>query len=515
MRLTLAFIVLLCTPCAEAAITGNALRDLVIAGDQAGVAQALTDAVAEDAANPDVEPTLQRELFTIFTETNPRNDSFTTRWLNAAPDDPLARTARAWYLTSLGWAQRGGDFTNRTPPAAFAAMTDLHQQAFLLFDSAATAAPNLLAASDGRLVLATTVADHDLIPAEIDRIMSLHPNRGSLMRAMTAIAPQWGGAPHQMPLLCDRFASKVRTIPGYTSEICLVDAVFYAGLAGTPIHDQALLALAGMTHPILDDARLDAALSGLGDPAARVATLQSVAATRPLTAAEALALDTATGEQSGSFGFVAYLPALAFGIDALRAKADNDPLNALAVIDFITQSQANEAENKITFDKDDATRRMQTLLRSIPHSWRGWLKLGELTAVARSPEALDLGNRAFNNAMHLSGYSSEVLRLWVSYLAMPVMELRVKSGGDGSAGLTSKELAKRDRTLNCPLVAQTRFYLYACGVEGGSDAGCRQSISQSKYVFAQIDNVVARGACQTEAFAPLDQLLQPPTPVDF
>ena len=189
------------------AATPYEFRQLVYAGDIAGVTAALTEAEARDKASPD-EPYLQRNLFTIFTESHDKVNDFTVKWLASEPDSPYAQTARGWQLYAEGWNMRGHAFARDVFPDAMRALMRDHRQAFDLAQQALAQDGDLISASDLELVLTSTLGKRNLIPIELERVMTLRPNRGSLMRAMDALAPQWGGRTEQVKLLCDRYAAK-------------------------------------------------------------------------------------------------------------------------------------------------------------------------------------------------------------------------------------------------------------------------------------------------------------------
>ena len=69
-------------------------------------------------------------------------------------------------------------------------MNDYDTAALSIFTDATKAAPRLLFASDGLIRRTQSVAPKELIVLELGRITALHPNRGSLMRALPRITWQ-------------------------------------------------------------------------------------------------------------------------------------------------------------------------------------------------------------------------------------------------------------------------------------------------------------------------------------
>ena len=56
--------------------------------------------------------------------------------------------------------------------------------------------------------------------------MSLTPDRGSLLRALSITQPKWRGRFDGAIKLCSTFAKAVTNVAGYTTEVCLVDAAY-------------------------------------------------------------------------------------------------------------------------------------------------------------------------------------------------------------------------------------------------------------------------------------------------
>ena len=174
---------------AHAQSAPDALFAAISAKDIAAVQVALEQSVSADM-DPATEPQRQRNLVTVFTYTHPAIDTLTTEWLAADPQNPYAMTARGGYLSGLSFAIRGGRFAANTHPEALRAFRDLQLQAANLFSEAIALDPDLLAASDGVLTTAASLQRLDTIPAEIERVMTRHPNHFSLRKAMQAAAPQ-------------------------------------------------------------------------------------------------------------------------------------------------------------------------------------------------------------------------------------------------------------------------------------------------------------------------------------
>jgi hypothetical protein len=257
-----------------------------------------------------------------------------------------------------------------------------HERAFDLAVKAVAADPDLLAASDLMLRLTGTFGNFEVIPVELERVMARHPNRGSLLRVMKSLAPQWGGSPAQVKLLCDRYAPMVASVPGYDATVCAIDAVYAGGFWDGDQRDEAHQLLMLTPNPVLDYARLDDAVAGLGNPIQRVKVLEAVKAERGLTTIEARALDTAIAEKAGPGVLVTqdeWKIALGNAVDARRVEADLDPYDPFAVNRYVTTAMDAEEVLGAKLDAADMTARLERLLAQVPYAARSWQLLGDLT----------------------------------------------------------------------------------------------------------------------------------------
>lgn len=511
-------IILAITLCGPAFATPaqDALHDKIMAGDIVGVEDTLTKAVAQDATSG-VEPELQRDLFTVFWVTDPKIDAFTAKWVAQSPSSAYAMTARGWYLHAMGKANRGEDWMRVTYAGGVETMLALDSQALALFTAASTTEPGLLAASDGLLALTQTVASEDTIPLELERIMTLHPNRGSLMRAMYKLAPQWGGDARQVQLVCNRYAPMVTTLEDYTPEVCGVDAVYYGHFVPGQMRDEASITLQSLTNPVLDYARVLDVLDGKGTAANRLAILENTQSERQLSPNEASAMDQADIEVNhrDPAGYYApnYQKALSKGLDELRLRADRDPLYTTAVLDYVHQQEQNLRENGIKYDMNDARARVHRLLTAIPHSWRAWMKLADLN-LGVDPGSMEKVGTYLRNSIYYSNYGSEALQHAVGDLMLQTDMYSKRKATSGKLNQTAADVAELDHLGRCPILGLTRLTLSDCAQQGVSSDQCLVN----GYMFLLkplLEDVAARGVCQTEANAPLESLLPGPVPADF
>ena len=512
----LAMALTLCGP-AFATPAQDMFRDQIMAGNIAGVDAALAQAGVQDAA-PGADPELQRALFTVFWVTDPKIDAFTAKWLAKAPSSAYAMTARAKYLAALGRANRGEDTARTTYPAGVDIMQALDTEALALFVAASKAEPGLLAASDGLLVQTQTVAPEATLPLELERIMALHPNRGSLMRAMFKLAPQWGGTADQVHIVCDRYAPMVTTPKDYTPEVCVVDAVFYGRFTQGAMRDAARVALETLSNPVLDYARLLDVMDNKGTAAHRLAVLDKVKSERPLTANEGLIWDIANIEVNNIQTLPpddtpTYKLALAGGLEDLRRAADRDPFYTTVVVDYISQLEQNFWQNGTDFDRADADKRLQRLLAAVPHSWRAWLRLAQLHYDYK-PGTLQTTSDYLQNAIAYSNYGQIALQQALSGMIIMTDGYSKRKATAGQLNQTPQDVAELDGLGRCPIVALIRIIQAVCDERGIGHQECF-SMNYAFLLDAMMADIQAREVCRTEASAPLESLLHGPVPVDF
>jgi hypothetical protein len=509
MRFLLLFILMLLPQAALATTSPDQFFELIRSQDRDGVKSALTEAIAEDATGA---PDHQRDLFDVFMNTHPDVDSFTTDWLTAEPDNALALTARGWYFYGMGWAFRGTAFANLTPLAAMRKMRAQHLQALPLFQAAISADPDLLAASDGLLLLPATLGNLETITPELTRIMASHPNRGSLMRALHVQAPQWGGDMENIASLCNRFALKIRTAADYTSATCQIDAVYFAHFPPGPIRNRAHDLLLENTNPVLDYARLADATDGIGTPTWRLNALEAQQLKAPLTGDQALAYDNALNEQANPGGFYypdSYVEALPAEIVRLKKKAEQDPFNATAINSYIralqTEAAVKEArsyggefpivEADYPFDPQLIGPMLEKLLSTNPYSGAAWMYLAVAHLGDRDLAGIEAAAPYFQNALFYSDYYQNIMEpIIYIYLSKVTKDRYTKIPFDISA-LSPEELAETDRVIHCPLAKLLVSAAWVCSQRGTPLQSCALGFPENQTVFDRLMQADKRQEC--------------------
>ena len=487
---------------ASAEMPGD-LRALVVAGDIAGVEAALRAAVAADQGT-DIEPDAERNLFDLFTDTQPEIDALTRRWLAEQPDDALAMVARGWHLYALGWNARGTGVARDVFPDAMREMNDDHRQAWQLAEAAVAAEPGLIAASDLKLALTPTLGNPEIIPAELQRVMALRPNRGSLMRALAGFAPQWGGSPAQVKVLCEEYAPMVRSVPGYDLRVCAIDAVYWANFWNGDQRDEAHQVLELTPNPILDYARRLDALAGMGPPQQRVRLFEGMKAERDLTRPEAMALDGARAEIAGGLNTQdEWKIAVANALTWNRTAADHDPYDPQIVTAYVGTALDAEQNLGLAADVPDLTARLQRLLARVPWSAEAWIFLGDLNIRTDTPGTINLDTIAkaepfYINAVVYSNYDHSAVKslVWTKFWA--IIDIRNLLNTVDVSGLTQAERARYDEVVYCPMIRQMTILGYVCRNQGIPDDQCGGFHVPPEQIFDRLRAVIAEGSCPDE-----------------
>ncbi len=521
MRMLFVFILMWLPLAGHTATSEAGLFAMIKAKDVGGVTVALNAAIAEDRKG-DGKSDQQRELFAFFMNSHPAISDFTTGWIEKEPDNPLALSARAWHLYGMGWIMRGNDFANRTSSEAFQKMRQLHQSAFDLFEKAIAAMPDLPAASDGHLVLAMTMGNIALAPVELERIMAVRPNRGSLMRAMGAVAPQWGGDMEQVVLLCDRYAPMVPTPADYSTEVCQIDAVYFANFPDGPVRDIAHERLIDSIHPVLDYARLEAAVDGKGPLGWRRFVLEQQMQKEPLTVKEASAYDFVLATlmiPNGLSGDTTYFKALPDEVTRTREQADYDPLNARTVTrymdalhDYTDTLLFEDPKRAALLDYPDIGRRMELVLSANPASGSAWLYLAQAHVGQGDLSGIRTAMPYFENAVFYSGHDPKVVEAAAFALTPWVIASPYDPQLLDISGLSAAELAETDRVVHCPLARMLILSALVCSYRGINMASCAGGLVENDVVMKRLFAAHERQPCpalnasmqENEIVAPVD-----------
>ncbi|WP_426032608.1 hypothetical protein [Cypionkella sp. TWP1-2-1b2] len=519
MRNLLLLLCLLASP-AQAAISFDDLRALVLARDFVATDAALIAAHTEYTAaqTPDAE----RDLYVVFGLTDPAIGQFVLDWAENDPDNPRALTAKAWNLYDWGWILRGERTMQNTTNQAFAAITSRHRAAFPLFKRATELQPDLIPASDGLLRLTATLGNKSIIPLELERIMTSQPNRGSLMRAMFALAPQWNGRPEQVNLLCDRYAPKITDIKDYSPEVCRIDAVYYANFWYGDQRAAAHQLLMFTPNPVLDYARLNDLMDGLTSGQDAIEMLENVKAERNLTTREARKLDIFRNERNNvsplDATFPEYRLALQRTIPELQTALAKDPLNpSLLHHYFAILSDAEAFANRpvTAAEKADLVTRLQATLKLVPTAPELWLDITELTLRAQDLDSIARAEPYFHNAIHYSLYDVWALSQAVRPKVQIVQDQNNLMRAADISDFTPEQLAKLDEIVNCPLAKQLSFLRMICENRGTPENQCGNGAATDNVVWDRLKDRINAGVCEKEFSEAMQFTYEQPAKVDF
>lgn len=510
MRAKLICALILMPFAALASPTPDAFFTLIQNKDSAAIKTALTAALAEDATGQ-----TQRDLFAVFAHSAPAIDTFTSDWLAQSPDDAMAMTARGWYFYGTGWAMRGNASAPETSTPAIAKMRIYHRRALEQFQAAIKADPSLIPASDGPLVLAPTLGNPEMVMPELERIMALAPNRGSLVRAMVVQMPQWGGDMQNIASICDHFAPMVTSTADYTSETCELDAIYFAQPNPGPFRNQLHDHLIENANPVLDYARLADATDRIGTPAWRLKVLEDQMLKADLTAEQALAYDAALNDQTNSGNFYSpetYIAALPAQTIQAKRRVEIDPLNAREVVDYIRalQTEAAAAEARANgaafpdvidadypFDAKTGGSALETLLAGNPYDGHAWLYLGVAHLGARDLAGIEAAAPYFHNALYYSNYNQRILETVIyTYLTKVTRDRYSKTPLDISA-LSPDELAEMDRVVYCPVAKLLVSAALTCTWNEVPLKSCALGFPESQEVFDRLMESDKRQECPT------------------
>ena len=419
-------------------------------------------------------------------------------------------------------AGRGANTVDKTKTEALKGMSNRHMAAFKLFQRATQLAPDLIPASDGMLRLTTTLGNKSVIPTELERIMNSQPNRGSLMRAMMALAPQWGGRPEQVNLLCNRYAPKITDVPDYTPDVCRIDAVYYANFWYGNQRAAAHQLLMFMPNPVLDYARYNDMMDGLLTPEDVVSGLEALKAQRDLTTDEARKLDdfrmSLARVDAMQASYPEYSAALLREIPQLQAALVKDPLNPNLLHHYVNalSDAAEYAARPIrAAEKADLIQHLHATLKAVPTAYKLWNDLAEFTLQQGDLDGIARAEPYFHNAIHYSVYGSQSLSNAVRPKWMRVLDQSNILKAADISGLTPEQLAKLDAIVNCPLAMQLSVLQLVCDNAGTPESQCADGFVANEVIWDRLTQRVNAGVCPDTFLPHFEEQYLAPQKVDF
>lgn len=497
------------TQAAPPEVTPEDLRALIYADDRSAVADVFTALPVDTKAAQD----RQRQLFGVFSEVHPKMIAFAKAWAEDEPKNPAALAARGWSLHSQGWNFRGKGYAHQVYPQAMEAFQAAHAEGLRLMQEAVVLEPSLLAASDGILKMSYTIGRNDLIAPEVARIMDIAPNRFTMTLSGSANAPNWGGSVDAIRLLCKAHAAKVTDRPGYDADVCLFDGVMQSGAMSFQDARQLSPAIARSDNPmILEWQDRDADIQG-ETAVEKLAHLDKLKAERPLTYLEANIYDqmsgmvaTMTGEQRP----LEFPLAVARKAEDALHYADRNPGDWGGAERLLYARMEDRDVNGTKFDYDEFNRRAQASLEINPFNAGAWGHLGtsKLMSGGEEEEGIFASEPYFINATAYSNHASEHLKM----LGGTKLSLLFRNMANGVKPDDPKQWQEG---VLCPMVRQLRLLEAVCAAERRSFSECANLPWEPDAIQGQIKEFTSAGTCQTEAEAPLEELVYSPVAVDL
>lgn len=486
-------------------------------------------------------PKLRRDMMWMLGGSHPDLRDFTKSWAEAAPDNPVALTARAWSRYRESYLIRGDAVIQHSWPAALEASALSMQEAFGLAERALQLDPAYLPASDAVIIIGEVSGHMAHSEEEALRILEVAPNRHSLVIAASSVRPNWLGQMGVKTDLCDTYAAELPDAPGYTSDMCVIEAIYKANsCCGDELDWASERVDAYVDEPLMDETLLMAAAMNHLDAGAAARLRDRMTAEDRLTVAVALSGRPEVLHMPYPAGadpmtdFPAIKTALQRDLAAARTAADRDPgdkttvarlgeLYRIATLltqreagyfqdpppdDVVEKLDAVWAEEKARID--EMKTRALALITISPRN-REALLFAATYLDDHLPDPMDSAlwrHALYTNAILYTNYRYDV----VGELAMGIkfdrsdMERRAENGKGPAYG--DEALTK---AFDCPYIRALRLLESSCEAAELDLDTCFQNVGLSRAEeFIDFDSVLrkaeGRGVCEAERTAPVDSL---------
>jgi hypothetical protein len=485
-------------------------------------------------------PKLRRDMMWMLGGSHPDLRDFTRDWAEAEPDNPVALTARAWSRYREGFLIRGTDSSANTWPASLAEGSSLIREAYALGERALQLDPTYLPASDAVIIIGEVSGNMARSQEEALRILDTAPNRHSLVIAASSVRKDWWGRIGVKTDLCDTYATKVSDAPGYTSEMCVIEAIYKGSSCCTDEMQWASERVgAYVDEPLMEETILMAAARNHLQPEAAARLRDRLAAEGRLTVSVALSgrpeiihMPYRVGEDPMT-DFNAVKAALDRDLVAAKAAADRDPadtttlsrLNELyRVTALLTKREAgyfqdpppDDIVQKLDFVAaqerdfmDDMKARTLTLVTAAPHSPESLVFAGsQLNDHLPDPLESAVWRRGlYTNAALYGNYRYDILGELVVGIKFDRSDLERKAENGKAPDYGDAVLTQ---TFDCPYIRALRLFDAACNAEEDV-ARCYQNVGLWRDAeFTDFDSVLrtseARGTCEAERTDPVESL---------
>jgi hypothetical protein len=506
-----------------------------------------TAAQTKDAARAEAilaaadSPKLRRDMMWMLGGSHQDLRDFTQHWAEAQPENPVALTARAWSRYREAFLIRGQDSVRNTWPASLEQASPMLREAFGLADRALRLDPTYLPASDAVNIIGEVSGNMARSEEEGRRILEVAPNRHSLVIAASSVRRDWLGRLGVKTGLCDTYASQLPDAPGYTSEMCVIDAIYRGNSCCSDEREWAAERVSDyVDEPLMEETVLMAAAKQQLSPEAATRLRDRMIAEDRLTVAVALSgrpeiihLPYRVGADPLT-DFEAIKIALQRDLAAARTAADRDPgdkqtvarlgeLYRIATVlaqrevgyfqdpppdDIVEKLDAVWAEGKAYTDEMKA--RALALITIVPRN-RDSLLFAATYLDDHLPDPLEsaVWRRAlYTNAVLYGNYRYDI----VGDLVMGIKFDRSNLEREAKHGKTP---AYGDDVLtqsfDCPYVRALRLFDASCETSGVDLNICYQNVGLSREAeFEDFDGVFQkakeRGACEAERTGPVESL---------
>jgi hypothetical protein len=515
--------------------TADPLDDLFAAA-QAGDSTAV-EALIDGAETPQ----LRRDMMWALAASHPDTRAFTKSWADAEPDNPVALTARAWSLYREGFIIRGVASVRDTWPASYATARPMIAESYELAERALALDDTYLPASDAVIMIGEVSGHMDRSAEEAARILDLNLNRHSLVIAASSVRPNWLGTIAVKTDLCDAYAEKLRDAPGYTAEMCVIDAIFKSNLCCDDQKTWALDRLGDyIEEPLMEETVLQAAATHSLTPEQADRLRAKLIAEDRLTVKVAVSGRPADLWQPYAAGtpgmadFDAIKAALKRELAAALVAADRDPGDPATVrqvgyyYEIATQLELRDVgyyeipppadieakyfavmDQKKLYDADKKARAFR-LLKAAPRNLDA-LDLAATTIDDHLPDPLQSAiwtHALYTNAIAYSNYRYDIVGGYLLGTKFDRSSLEGRSKAGRAPKYSEAELTE---AFDCPYVRALRLFDAACDAADLDQKTCYQNVGlsrESEYTAedSTFVRVQSEGTCVTEREGSLESL---------
>lgn len=463
-------------------------------------------------------------------------------WHSQMPDSIHAQALRARMMYYLGWRMRGEEAAWATYPDALSGMLQLHNEGMQIAMAVFNEHPDFIPVSDVVMLLERTarfehsVRDMASEDTPFIRIMRLTPNRETLMFYFMGKLPQWGGHFGQVIEACDVYASRLKDVEDYTSEICQVDTIYTLNYkapkrSGSVGPDKYLKwaqdALDRNDHPILAAARLiDAGRDRPDREGAQALLLNDIESLPYRSIYDAIQYD-ATNQASLNRPKIAPRIFAVLHKQVLR-ELEHDPYNP-KLLDVAMLRELDGVSPEVEPDWPTLAEYKRRKLMFAPYNHRYW---GEYSGVFEAAVYLeehhgvaaeDQVSAYYRNAVVYSNYMANSLASYRDYLHARLLgEMKINGAGlgrmDGEyrdpASFAQPELAQQNKQIICPFIAAHRLLGAVCDADE-NNYSCTGSFIGKSSIERIFEIADERAACEKELTAPVQDLLYAPEEFDW